>query len=90
MSLYEAGICYRNQPLMKKLKSVVRRREPVLFYNTQAEVDRLVEVLAEDSEILAALSRHSRQCRKCSPNFPAAHGGLCSAAITSVAARGLL
>jgi cysteine desulfurase/selenocysteine lyase len=42
-----------NQPLMKKLKVSSTSRASFYFYNTQAEVDRLVEVLAEIQKFFA-------------------------------------
>jgi cysteine desulfurase/selenocysteine lyase len=43
-----------NQPLMKKLKVSSTSRASFYFYNTTAEVDRLVEVLAEIQNFFAA------------------------------------
>lgn len=43
-----------NQPLMKKLKVSSTSRASFYFYNTKAEVDRLVEVLHEIQKFFAA------------------------------------
>jgi cysteine desulfurase/selenocysteine lyase len=43
-----------NQPLMKKLKVSSTSRASFYFYNTKAEVDRLVEVLQEIQKFFAA------------------------------------
>jgi cysteine desulfurase / selenocysteine lyase len=43
-----------NQPLMKKLKVSSTSRASFYFYNTKAEVDRLVEVLREIQKFFAA------------------------------------
>jgi cysteine desulfurase/selenocysteine lyase len=43
-----------NQPLMKKLKVSSTSRASFYFYNTTAEVDRMVEVLREIQKFFAA------------------------------------
>jgi cysteine desulfurase/selenocysteine lyase len=43
-----------NQPLMKKLKVSSTSRASFYFYNTTAEIDRLIEVLAEIQKFFAA------------------------------------
>ena len=43
-----------NQPLMKKLKVSSTSRASFYFYNTKAEIDRLVEVLQEIQKFFAA------------------------------------
>jgi cysteine desulfurase/selenocysteine lyase len=43
-----------NQPLMKKLKVSSTSRASFYFYNTTAEVDRMVEILAEIQKFFAA------------------------------------
>ena len=43
-----------NQPLMKKLGVASTARASFYFYNTQAEVDRMVQVIAETQKFFGA------------------------------------